>query len=67
MTYYCEFCMFAPQRFATWQCCVVGFVVSVMGFGAIIVLDRGFLPASFGAIRRISRFLFEDLAQRQTN
>jgi hypothetical protein len=67
MTYYCAFCLFAPPRFATWQCCMVGLAVSVTGFGAIIALDREFLPTSFGGIRRVSRFLFEDLCQRQTN
>jgi hypothetical protein len=67
MTYYCVFCLFAPPRFATWQCSLVGFVVSAGGFGLIIALDREFLPASFGGVHRVSRFLFEDLAKRQTN
>jgi hypothetical protein len=67
MTYFCTFCLFAPPRFAVWECCVVGLGVSVIGLGTIVAFDREFLPASRGGIRRVSRFLFEDLAQRQTD
>jgi hypothetical protein len=67
MTYSCELCVFAPSRFAAWQCCVVGFVVSAMAFWAIRVIEREFLPTSLDGIRRVRRFLFEDLAQRQGN
>lgn len=67
LTYDCVFCLFAPPRFATWQCCMAGVAVSALTFGVTVALDRAFLPASLVGIRRVSRFLFEDLAQRQTN
>ena len=64
MTYYCEFCLFAPARFATWQSCLGGSVASALVFGAIIALDREFLSTSFRALSMVSRFLFEDLTRR---
>ena len=67
MTYFCTFCLVAPPRFATWQCCMVGVATSGLAFGVTVALDRTFLPASLVGIRRVSRFLFEDLAERQTN
>lgn len=67
MTDYCGLCMFAPPRFAAWESCLVGCAVSVVLFGAIIALDRGFVPSSVRGVRKVSRFLFEDLARRQTN
>jgi len=67
MTKDCLLCLVAMPRFATWQCCTAGVAVSGLTFGVIVALDRAFLPASLVVIRRVSRFLFEDLAQRQTN
>jgi ABC-type multidrug transport system permease subunit len=67
MTYYCGLCVFAPPRFAAWESCLVGCAVSTVLFGAIIALDREFVPSSVRGIRQVYRFLFEDLAGRQTN
>jgi hypothetical protein len=67
MTYYTEFGLVAPARFATWECCVGGFAVSVVGFGIVTALNRAFVSTSLGGIRRVSSYLFEDLAQRQHN
>lgn len=67
ITSYCALCVAAPPRFATWQCCIAGLAVSAVGFGVTTALSRAFLPASVGGIRRASRFLFEDLARRQTD
>ncbi len=67
MTNYCSLCMFAPPRFAAWESCLVGCAVSVVLFGAIIALDREFVPGIVRGVRPVSRFLFEDLAGRQTN
>ena len=51
--------------------------VVVLGAGAtaglwvalciVVAFYRAFLPTSFEGIRRVSRFFFEDLAQRQTS
>jgi hypothetical protein len=67
LTYYCTFCLFAPPRFAWWECCLVGFASSAVAIGAIIAIDRGFLPNSVRSVRKLSRFLFEDLTRRQTD
>lgn len=67
MSYYSEFGLVAPPRFATWQCCIAGFAVSAVGFGIVVALNRAFVSTSFGGVRRVSRYLFEDLAQRQRN
>jgi hypothetical protein len=67
MTRDCPMCLVALPRFATWQCCMVGVAVSGLAFGVTVALDRAFLAASPVGIRRVSRFLFEDLAERQTN
>lgn len=67
MTYYSEFGLVAPPPFATWQCCIAGFAVSAVGFSIVIALNRAFVSTSFGRVRRVSRCLFEDLAQRQRN
>jgi hypothetical protein len=67
MSYPCGICVVELPRFATWQCCLVGFAVSAMGFVAIGALDHAFVSTSFGGTRRAARFLFEDLAQRQPN
>ena len=67
MTYDCLMCLVALPRYATWQCCVAGAAVSGLAFGVTVALDRAFLRASLVGVRRVSRFLFEDLAQRQTN
>jgi hypothetical protein len=67
MTRDCLLCLVALPRFATWQCCVVGVAVSGLAFGVIVTLDRAFLATSLVGIRRVSRFLFEDLAQRRTD
>src|ERR1700733_3764101 len=44
VTYSCGLCMFAPPRFAAWESCLVGCGVSAVLFGAIIALDREFVP-----------------------
>lgn len=67
MTYPCGLCVFAPPRFATWESCLFGCAVSVVLGGAIIALDRQFVPSSLRGVRQVSRFLFEDLAGQQTN
>ena len=67
LTYDCLMCLVALPRYATWQCCVAGVAVSGLAFGVTVALDRAFLRASLEGVRRVSRFLFEDLAQRQTN
>lgn len=67
MTYDCVFCLFAPPRFAAWESCMVGLAVSVVLFGLIIAIDRGFEPSTVRAVHQLSRFLFEDLTGRQTN
>jgi hypothetical protein len=67
MTYDCLLCVVALPRFGAWQCCIAGVAVSGLAFGVTVALDRSFLPASLVRIRRASRFLFEDLAQRQIN
>jgi hypothetical protein len=67
MTGYCGLCLFAPPRFAAWESCLVGSAVSLVLFAAIIALDREFVASTVCGIRRVSRFLFEDLAARQTN
>jgi hypothetical protein len=67
MTYDCLLCLYAPPRFAAWESCLVGCAVSAVLFAAIIALDREFVPSTVRGIRQVSRFLFEDLAARQTN
>ena len=66
LSYFCTFCLVAPPRFATWQCCIAGFTVSAVALCIVVAFFRAFLPTCFEGIRRVSRFLFEDLAQRQT-
>lgn len=65
-TNFCTFCLVAPRRFATWECSVVGFLVSAAVLGAILAFERDFLRESIVRIHRLTRFLFEDLTQRQT-
>jgi hypothetical protein len=67
MTSYCGLCLFGPPRFAAWECCLVGFAVSAIGYGAVVIFWRDFLPASIRAVRSATHFLFEDLGQRQTD
>jgi hypothetical protein len=67
MTSYCGLCLVAPARFATWECCLVGFAVSAIGYGATVVFWHDFLRSSLSEIGRLWRFLFEDLVQHQTD
>ena len=46
---------------------MVGLAVSVVLFGLIIAIDRGFVPSTVRAVHQLSRFLFEDLTRRQTD
>lgn len=66
MRYPCDLCTFTPPRFAAWESCVVGCVLSVGLCGVIFAVDRAFVPSSIRGARHVSRFLFEELAERQT-
>ena len=67
MTYYCEFCLFGPPRFAIWQSCLIGFLPLAVVLSALIVVYREFFHAFLRGLRIVSRFLFEDLTPRPTD
>jgi hypothetical protein len=65
--YPCGLCTFTAPRFAAWESCLVGCALSVGLWGVVFALDREFVPSSIRGARHVSRFLFEELAERQTD
>ena len=67
MTVECVFnmCMFAPPRFAAFECVVMGLLAATAIPVVAMAVNQDFLPATAETYRTITRFLFEDLSRQR--
>jgi hypothetical protein len=65
-TYACAaFCLYPEPRFAVWLSCLVGGIAVAIALVIAGANDRELFPQCARGLRKVSRFLFEDLSRRQ--